>query len=96
MREAADHYDLTGGFHRLRVREHSPLVGSDPWALDLSAYAGITVTAVQSSDGSVSTTPLSCDDVLVVTGPSEVVDSVGSEATPVSALNTADVESVRA
>lgn len=29
-------------------------------------------------------------------GPSEVVDSVGSEATPVSALNTADVESVRA
>jgi di/tricarboxylate transporter len=69
----ADHYDLTGGFHRLRVREHSPLVGSDPRALDLSAYAGIAVTAVQSSDGNVSTTPLACDDVLVVTGPSDVV-----------------------
>ena len=69
----ADHYDLTDGFHRLRVREHSPLVGSDPADLDLSKYAGVTVTAVQSPDGSFATTSLACDDVLVVTGPSDVV-----------------------
>ena len=69
----ADHYDLTDGFHRLRVREHSPLVGSDAAALDLSSYDGVAVTAVQSPDGSISSTPLACDDVLVVTGPSDVV-----------------------
>ncbi len=69
----AEHYDLTDGFYRLRVREHSALVGTRSDALDLSAYAGTTLIAVQPAHGSTPSAELRPDDVLVVTGPSEEI-----------------------
>jgi di/tricarboxylate transporter len=74
-----DHYDLTDGFHRLHVREHSPLVGTAAEGLDLAEYAGVTVTAVQASDGAVRTGSLEASDVLVVTGPSDAVSRLAMD-----------------
>jgi di/tricarboxylate transporter len=65
----AEHYELVDGFFRLRIRDTSPLVGTPHDALDLSAYAGVTLIAVQRGAEPVAgATPLLVDDVLVVTG----------------------------
>ncbi len=68
----ARHYDLHDGFHRLRVREQSDLVGRDPDDLDLPACSGVRLIAVQSADPEPrqARRPLGADDVLVVAGPS--------------------------
>ncbi|HYN94956.1 MAG TPA: SLC13 family permease [Pilimelia sp.] len=79
----SDHYDLTGGVYRLRVRERSPLVGSPSADLDLAAYPGLTLVAVQSpgEPAPLVRGPLRADDVLVVAGPADqlsrlIVDQV--------------------
>jgi di/tricarboxylate transporter len=68
----AEHYRLDNGFYRLRVREGSPLVGTSPKAIDLSAYPGVSLIGAQ-TDAPAPTLvrmALSADDVLVVSGPS--------------------------
>ncbi|MBG0563894.1 SLC13 family permease [Actinoplanes aureus] len=65
----ADHYGLTNGFYRLRVREGSPLIGQEPQNTDFTAYPGLTVIGVQHAGPA----RLNVDDVLVVAGPSEQV-----------------------
>jgi di/tricarboxylate transporter len=71
----ADHYGLTDGFYRLRVREGSPLVGRAPDSADLTAYPGLTMIGAQSGGTAPQVIParLAVDDVLVVAGPAEEV-----------------------
>ncbi|MEU8607546.1 SLC13 family permease [Actinoplanes sp. NPDC048791] len=88
----ADHYDLTDGVYRLRIREGSPLAGTASDGLDLTAYPGLTLIASQSPDEPTTLVRgrLRTDDILVVAGPSEqvsrlVVDqvlTVGLRAAP--------------
>ncbi len=81
-RTVAEHYDLTDGFSRLRVREHSPLVGTDPGSLDLSRFTGITLIGQQAPAGAPVPpgTAIAADDVLVVTGPQAEVSHLAIEA----------------
>ncbi len=79
----ADHYDLTGGVYRLRVREGSPLLGTAPDAVDLRPYPGLTLIASQPAGDPATLVRgrLRFDDVLIVAGPAEqlsrlVVDQV--------------------
>ena len=67
----SDHYDLTDGVYRLRVREGSPLLGSAPDTLDLSAYPGLTLIASQPAGEKATLVRglLGVDDILIVAGP---------------------------
>ncbi len=71
----AEHYDITDGFYRLRVRELSPLIGLAPGDVDLARYPGVRLIGVQArgSEPAVVHDRLDPDDVLSVTGPSEEV-----------------------
>ena len=65
----ADHYELVDGFYRLRLRELSPLIGQQSGRLDLTAYDGVRLIAVQRGPDPVSDDAiLVAGDVLVVTG----------------------------
>jgi len=70
----AEHYELVGGFFRLRIREQSPLIGCLSDDIDLSLYDGLQLVGVQRDLAPVQqSTALQTDDVLVVTGtPNEV------------------------
>jgi di/tricarboxylate transporter len=74
-RTLADHYDLTNGVYRLRVREGSPLTGRAPDQLDLAAYPGLTMIASQPSDEPATLVRgrLQTDDILIVSGPAEQI-----------------------
>ena len=73
----AEHYELVDGFFRLRIREHSPLVGTPHDALDLSAYDDVQVIAVQRGlEPVLGDTTLLVDDVLVLTGAASEVSQV--------------------
>jgi di/tricarboxylate transporter len=71
----AEHYDISDGFYRLRVRELSPLIGLAPGEVDLARYPGVTLIGVQArgSEPAVVHDRLDPDDVLSVTGPAEEV-----------------------
>jgi di/tricarboxylate transporter len=71
----AEHYDITDGFYRLRVRELSPLIGCAPDELGLDRYPGVTLIGVQAqgSQPAVVHDRLDPDDVLSVTGPADQV-----------------------
>ncbi|WP_235856883.1 SLC13 family permease [Occultella glacieicola] len=72
----AGQYDLTGGLHRLRIREGSPLVGTALGDLDLGAdHPGLRFVGAQRPDRSPAPAAhlLDVDDVLVVAGPSDQV-----------------------
>ena len=70
----ADYYELRDGFYRLRVRPASPLLGAVQSGLDLTAYDGVTLIAIQSAGGHTFTPDhvVAPDDVLVVTGDAAV------------------------
>jgi di/tricarboxylate transporter len=73
----AEHYELVDGFFRLRIRDQSPLVGTPYDALDLSAYDGVALIAVQRGPEPVlGGAVLVLDDVLVVTGDAGEVSQV--------------------
>ena len=75
-----EHYALTDGLFRLRVRELSPLIGRRADQLDLSAYAGVTLVGAQDPQGGSSTSrALAADHVLVVGGPSDSVSRMAIE-----------------
>jgi di/tricarboxylate transporter len=68
------HYALTDGLFRLRVREQSPLIGELVHDLDLAAYPGVVVVGAQNPHRrSPLTTSLKADDVLVVGGTADQV-----------------------
>jgi len=65
----AEHYELVDGFFRLRIRDQSPLVGTPHNAVDLSAYDGVALIAMQRGlEPVLGDTMLLVDDVLVLTG----------------------------
>jgi len=73
----AEHYELVDGFFRLRIRDQSPLVGTPHDALDLSAYEGVQLIAVQRGlEPVLGDTSLLLDDVLVVTGDASEISQV--------------------
>jgi di/tricarboxylate transporter len=74
------HYALTDGLFRLRVREQSPLIGTTVHDLDLTAYPGVTVVGAQSPPRLSSlTTSLTADDILVVSGTADQVSRLAIE-----------------
>ncbi len=74
------HYALTDGLFRLRVRERSPFVGQAAGDLDLTSYEGVVVVGAQDPGRKSSTsTPLDVDDILVVGGPPELVSRLAIE-----------------
>ena len=75
-----EHYALTDGLFRLRVRELSPLIGRQADALDLSAYEGVVLVGAQNPQRHSSTTsPLAVDDVLILGGPADSVSRLAIE-----------------
>ena len=84
----AEHYELIDGFYRLRIREHSPLVGTAHDALDFASYEGVHLIAVQRGDEPVAgDTALLTGDVIVVTGePAQVSQMVANFVLAVSML----------
>lgn len=74
------HYALSDGLYRLRVREVSPFIGQVAAALDLSAYDGVAVVGAQDMERRpITTRPLAADDVMVVGGRSEQVSRLAIE-----------------
>jgi di/tricarboxylate transporter len=71
----ATQYQLSDGFYRLRVRDRSPLIGSDPAGIDLGGHADLVIVAVQAGDGGLAPRAVSANDVLVVTGPTDQVSA---------------------
>jgi di/tricarboxylate transporter len=47
-----EQYRLDDGLFQLRIRAHSPYVGSQLGAVDLSEHAGLVLVAIQTGDGS--------------------------------------------
>ena len=75
-----EHYALTDGMFRLRVRELSPFVGVPAGDLELSAYEGVVVVGAQDVAGHSSMSePLEVDDILVVGGPPDRVSRLAIE-----------------
>jgi di/tricarboxylate transporter len=74
------HYALTDGLFRLRVREQSPLIGRSVEDLDLTAYPDVVVVGAQHPHRHA---PLSiavqADDVLVVRGRADQVSRLAVE-----------------
>jgi di/tricarboxylate transporter len=74
------HYSLTDGLFRLRVREQSPLIGTLVEDIDLTAYPGVVVVGAQNPHRHSSlTSSLKADDVLVVGGPADQVSRLAIE-----------------
>jgi di/tricarboxylate transporter len=74
------HYALTDGLFRLRVREQSPLIGEPVENLDLTAYPGVVVVGAQKPHRhSPLTIALQADDVLVVRGTADQVSRLAIE-----------------
>ena len=69
-RTLVEQYRLDDGVFQLRIRQSSPLVGSAPTQVDLSAYPGLTMVATQAGDGSgpVRGAALAAGDLLIVRG----------------------------
>jgi len=69
-RTLVEQYRLDDGLFQLRVREGSPLAGRFHTSLDLSAYPGMSMIAVQdgSAGGPVGLRTLGAGDVLIVRG----------------------------
>ena len=80
-RTLVEQYRLDDGLFQLRVRPHSPYVGSPPTSVDLAYYAGLTLVTVQAGDGSGSArrTAIAVGDVLIVRGTAETVGRLATD-----------------
>ncbi|TCC35120.1 SLC13 family permease [Kribbella sindirgiensis] len=99
------HYDVRGGFYRLRVLEFSPLLGQSVRDVDLTSYPDVTLVGVEDGHGRArKDAAFAVGDVLVVTGPSDQIDSLTADSllavsmapTPVVDLMTRDTGLVEA
>jgi di/tricarboxylate transporter len=74
-RTLVEQYRLDDGVFQLRVRARSPLVGTAPGTIDLSAYGGLNLVGIQSADGSgpVTSRVLADGDLLILRGDAETV-----------------------
>ncbi|WP_327640411.1 SLC13 family permease [Kribbella sp. NBC_00482] len=74
------HYAVQDGFYRLRVREVSPFLGQSVGDVDLTAYPGVAIVGVQDAQGRNRTdAAIDVGDILVVTGPSELVGNLTAD-----------------
>jgi di/tricarboxylate transporter len=80
-RTLVEQYRLDDGLFQLRVRARSPLVGTSATAVDLAAYTGLTLVAVQTGDGRgrVRRPLLAEGDILIVRGDAEAVGGLASD-----------------
>ena len=80
-RTLVEQYRLDDGLFRLRVRSHSPYVGSPPNVVDLADYAGVSLITIQASDGSgpLLRAKLNEGDILIVRGSAEAVGALASD-----------------
>lgn len=71
----AEHYGLSDGFYRLRVRAGSPLIGVAAADLDLASHPGVELVGVQAGGEvpGVVAAALEADDRLVVSGTPEAI-----------------------
>jgi di/tricarboxylate transporter len=80
-RTLVEQYRLDDGLFRLRVRSHSPYVGSPPNVVDLANYAGVSLITIQASDGSgpLLRAKLNEGDIFIVRGSAEAVGALASD-----------------
>jgi di/tricarboxylate transporter len=80
-RTLVEQYRLEDGLFQLGVRARSPYVGAPPSAVDLADYAGLSLVAIQSGDGSgrLRRPMLAEGDILIVRGDAETVGGLASD-----------------
>ena len=79
-RTLIEHYTLDDGVFQLRVRATSSLVGTSATALDLAAYPGISLVAVQAAGGGAARRPVFQEnDVLILRGDATVVAALAAD-----------------
>jgi di/tricarboxylate transporter len=79
-RTLVEQYRLDDGVFQLRVRSHSPYVGSPPAAVDLADYAGLTPVAILSGDGGpLRRAALAEGDILIVRGDAATAGALASD-----------------
>jgi di/tricarboxylate transporter len=75
------HYVLPDGLYRLRVPERSPLLGRTAYDVDLTPYPDVVIVGIQDGHGRTRTdAAIDVGDVLVVSGPTEQVDSLTADS----------------
>ena len=77
-RTLIEHYTLDDGVFQLRVRATSSYLGAAAAAVDLSAYPGLTLVAIQAGDtgGPLKRPTLAEGDVLIVRGDAATVGAL--------------------
>ena len=76
-----EHYSLDDGVFQLRVRSSSPYLGAPASAVDLAAYPGLSLKAIQAGDtgGPLARATLAEDDVLIVRGDAATVGALATD-----------------
>jgi di/tricarboxylate transporter len=80
-RTLVEHYSLDDGVFQLRVRPTSPYAGAPAGAIDLAAYPGLSLKAIQAGDtgGPLARAILAEDDVLIVRGDAATVGTLATD-----------------
>jgi len=80
-RTLVEQYHLDDGVFQLRIRSHSPYVGSPSDAIDLTDYAGLSLVAIQAGDGSgrLRNPTLADGDILIVRGDAKSAGGLASD-----------------
>jgi len=80
-RTLVEQYHLDDGVFQLRIRSHSPYVGSPSDAIDLTDYAGLSLVAIQAGDGSgrLRNPTLANGDILIVRGDAKSAGGLASD-----------------
>jgi di/tricarboxylate transporter len=82
-RTLIEHYRLTDGLFRLRVRSGSPYVGTQQSAIDLKDYPGLAVVGIQDGGegGPQGRASLAEGDILIVRGAAETAGRLAADKT---------------
>jgi di/tricarboxylate transporter len=78
-RTLVEHYAIATDRYQVHVRERSPWIGRALPDIDLDGYEGLTLTAVQRGDTLElrdAAAPIESGDIVVLTGPSDVVSRI--------------------
>ena len=79
-RTLVEQYRLDDGLFQLRVRSHSPYVGSPPTAVELAEYTGLTLVAILAGEGGpLRQATLAAGDILIVRGDAPTAGALASD-----------------
>jgi di/tricarboxylate transporter len=79
-RTLVEQYRLDDGVFHLRVRTHSPYVGSPPAAVELAKYNGLTLVAILAGEGGpLRGATLAAGDILIVRGDAVTAGSLAAD-----------------